>query len=605
MGGDGSGVGSGGGLRLSSIARVVPAVPSFSVDAGFRYAIPERFAGRVGVGTMVRVPLGGRRVGGYVIGVEEGDTAGLKELAAISGAASIFDQPLFEVMRWAAGHYVAPLSVMLARCAPPNNPPPSAAAPTITSVPPEVSHPLDGILDDGARRPTVWLGSNDAEQWTASLGAKLRGTHRSLVVILATGDEVRRLATAVRSPLGEHLVTVDHEMDDAGVTAAWARMRHHGGILLGTPRVASWLVPDLAVVAVVEESRRAMKDRQTPTVHVRDLLMARATRTGVTALFAGPAPSLELVARGPRIMRPPGRLFPLVEIVDRRDDPPGSGMLSERVRQAIRVTVNRGGNVFVFAHRRGYSAASRCVRCRTLRRCPECGSRPDPTPECRRCGAELGPCVECGGARFEPLGAGVGRIVDDIARIVDEVMVGEHPTSAPVAVGTERDLTTLDFRDLVVVVDIDGLVFGVDYRAAEEAFRIGSRLATHVRPGTGRRLMVQTNDPEHPVISALRRGDPHAFHETELETRRAMHYPPFGSLLVIEARGEGAMGADPEIQVLSEQATILGPAPSAGGVRWLVQGDDLRSFKTALRPVLQRMRDSGITFRVDVDPIDL
>jgi hypothetical protein len=76
-------------------------------------------------------------------------------------------------------------------------------------------------------------------------------------------------------------------------------------------------------------------------------------------------------------------------------------------------------------------------------------------------------------------------------------------------------------------------------------------------------------------------------------------------LLVIEARGEGAAAADAEIQAIAGVATVLGPAPSQTGIRWLVQGTDLTAFKTALRPVLQRLRDSGLTVRVDVDPIDL
>src|SRR5690606_9448789 len=139
--------------------------------------------------------------------------------------------------------------------------------------------------------------------------------------------------------------------------------------------------------------------------------------------------------------------------------------------------------VFVFAHRHGYSAASRCGACRTLRRCASCGSRPDPAPTCGRCGATLGPCVACGGSRFEPLGAGVGRVLEDVRRIVDRGVVAEHPADAAVTVGTERDLAGLQRCDLTVMVDADGLMLGANYRAAEEALRIGARLAGRVRPG--------------------------------------------------------------------------------------------------------------------------
>ena len=148
-------------------------------------------------------------------------------------------------------------------------------------------------------------------------------------------------------------------------------------------------------------------------------------------------------------------------------------------------------------------------------------------------------------------------------------------------------------------------MYGADYRASEEAFRLAVRLATKVAPGSGRRLAVQTNAPEHAVISALRRAEPEVFHRAELAQRKTMGYPPYGGLMVIEARGESAESADADIQSMAKDVAVLGPAPSAGGVRWLVQGEDLRRCKQALRSVAQKMRDSGLTVRIDVDPIDL
>jgi primosomal protein N' (replication factor Y) (superfamily II helicase) len=601
MGEDGARRRARGGIRLT--ARIVPVVPTFSVDEGFRYAIPDNHRDSITIGSMVRVPLGGRKVAGFVVALEDGPTEGLKPVAAVSGAAPVFDSTLADVMRWASRHYVAPLSVMLARCAPPNLPPRKTAGP-VDMVAAVGDHPLVEAVSAGTPRPIVWLDAGDPAEWIGPVGSALVGAGLSMMVVVPTGEEVSSIARRLGA-LGDHLIVVDHEMDDAAVTAAWGRAHHHGGVLVGTPRISSWHLRAPGVFAVVEESRRAMKDRQTPTVHVREMLTTRAARTGVPVIFAGPAPSLEVIARTPEIRRTPGRIWPLVEVVDRREDPPGVGMLAERTRQAVQITVARGGTVFVFAHRRGYSAASRCSRCRALRRCPACGSRPDPEPNCRRCGQALGPCTECGAGRFEPLGAGIGRVVEELGRIVGRDHVGEHPTSRQVSVGTERDLTTLGPQHLTVLVDIDGLILGIDYRAAEEAFRIGTRLAASVHHGSGRRLIVQTNDPEHPVIVALRRADPTAFTGPELENRRLMGYPPYGSLMVIEARGGEPDAADRELRAIAGQAQILGPATSRTGTRWLIQGGDLASFKRDLRPVLQRLRDSGLTMRVDVDPIDL
>ena len=591
---------------------MVPDVPTFAVDAGFWYSLPEPLADRVDVGWKVRVPLSGRRVGGFVVerGVRPPDR--LRDVAAVSGVGPIFDLELRDSLLWAADHYVAPVSTLLGRADPPNVPP-EAPGPPSGRLPAPGDHPLADVVGTvvggGRRRPLVWLAPEIDPSWLSGLAAPIVGSGRTVLLVAPTSVEVEAVAAGVRPLMGEHLVVVTSEMDDRDVTSAWATARHHPAMVVGTPRVAAWHVarPGLAVLA--DDGRRAMKDRQTPTVHARDLLRVRSVREGWTLVIVGPTPSVEAMGLGPEIRRPPGstRAWPLVEVVDRRAEPPGSGLLSGPARQAIAAVTGRGGRTFVYAHRHGYSAAARCGSCRTPRRCGECGSRPDPGPRCARCGAELGPCTECGADRFEPLGAGVGRLVADVGRVVGEGSVAAAPEEAPVVVGTERDLAGLAPVDLAVLVDLDGLVYGSNYRAAEEALRIGARLAAATGGGSGRRLMVQTSDPAHPVVVSLRRGDPTGFLESELAERERMGYPPAGSVLVLEVRGDAEDPADVDraVRDAAADALVMGPAPHRDGRRWLVQGPDLDSFRVRLRSLVRRWRDAGATVRIDADPIDL
>jgi primosomal protein N' (replication factor Y) len=195
-------------------------------------------------------------------------------------------------------------------------------------------------------------------------------------------------------------------------------------------------------------------------------------------------------------------------------------------------------------------------------------------------------------------------LVDEATRLVGSDRVAPYPAQRPVLAGTERDLADLDMQDLVVMVDLDGLLFGSNYRAAEEALRVGARLAGRVR--RGRRLIVQTHEPAHPVVAALRAGDPTPFLDTEVAARSAFGYPPSGELLVLETRGsQDPQSTDHELRRLAAPALVMGPAETKDGRRWLVQGPRLDDFKTAMRPMLQRLRDSGVTVRVDADPIDL
>ncbi|MEX2424788.1 MAG: hypothetical protein WD990_12495 [Acidimicrobiia bacterium] len=583
-------------------AVVVPAVPSFSVDGGFRYAVPDDLAVRPGL--LVRVPLGGRRVRGYVLDVEDAeDLSGLKPIGALSGDQPVFDSALLDTLRWAAHHYVTPLSTMLERAAPPNNPrtppgrlhpPPAAASETLAAV-------VNAAL--GAKRvpPTVVLASQPPVAQLAATAVEILGHGRSTMFVTATTAEAEALFEALSAAAPGHVVIAHGDMPDRSITGAWTRATTPC-ILVGTPRVSCWPVAALGAGIVIEEGRRAMKDRQTPTLHVRDILRKRAQLERFPLVVVGPTPTTEILATSPTIVSTPGaRLWGLVEVVDRRSETTGGSILTDPVRRALAAVTRRGGRSFVFGHRKGYSAATRCVACRTLRTCVSCGSRPDPGERCTRCGAELGPCVECGATRFEPLGAGVGRVVAEVGRIVGSEFVAPAPGDAAVVVGTERDLVGVAGLDLVILPDLDGLLRGTNYRSAEDALRLAARLAGLVARGSGRRMMVQTSEPEHPVVRALVKADPLIALEAELVTRRTMGYPPLGELIVIEVSG----GPPPVLAPLSELADVLGPAPHGEGHRWLLTGPDLGRARTALRPMVQRWRDSGLRVRIDVDPIDL
>lgn len=555
----------------------------------------------------MRVPLGGRRVRGYVVEVAERDPSGLKPIAGVSGELPIFGPKLRDALIWAAHYYVAPVSVMLERAGPPNLPGrPPRSSPPHPAVSRRAPHPLDelaaAVAAGGKRPPTALLASWEDMSWLEAL-APVLAAGRSVMVVAATAAETRLIAETARRLLGVEVNEVDGELDDAAITSRWVRAATSPGVLVGTPRVAEWPVADLAVGVVIEEGRRAMKDRQTPTVAVRRMLMTRARLEGFTQVYVGPTPSLELLATGAEVVRSAPRAWPLVEVVDRNEEPPGGGLVTARARAAIRATVRAGGRVFVFTHRRGYAPAYRCHDCKELRRCPTCGSRPDPGEACSRCGTPSQPCLHCGGQSFEPLGAGVGRVLHELRGQFGD-RAGEAGTDAPIWVGTERALAAVRAVDLAVAVDVDGLVLGTHFRAAEEALRVLARLAGRVRRGSGRRLMLQTAMPDQPVVAALRRGDPLEFLHQEMDVRRQMGYPPAAELLVVEVRGE-AETADADLRSVAGDAAVMGPAERANGRRWLVQGSDLGPFKNRLRPLVQRWRDAGATVRIDVDPLDL
>lgn len=562
---------------LNRVARVVPDIPTFAVDSGFAYEIPERLSD-ITIGSLVRIPLGGRTVAGFVVDVGDHDPTGLRQIKSARGA--VFNQALLSVLKWAATHYVAPLSVLLAKAAPPNLPRVSAA--------PQPAGKL--------RAATALLANPYRDSWWDELDTE------GGVVVVATEAELNRFAEPLRHFVGDRLVIARPTGGDAHLTTAWeGAATRPEAVLLGTPRVALWPTAGAGHLIAIEEGRRAMKDRQTPTLSVREIMRRRAQLERRAATFVGPTPTLETLAAGALVRGPVGRnrVWPLVEIVKRDAD--HRGFLTPTALAALKAVTRGGGSSFVFCHRRGYAPAVRCVRCRTVRQCPSCGARPDRGMSCVRCGAQLGPCQQCGADRFEPLGAGVGAVGEELRHRLGDLIRGG---TTPITVGSEADLADPPIFDLAVAVDADGLMLGPNYRAAEEALRVLARLACLLKPGTGRRLIVQTALPAHPVIDALRRGRPMEFLMDELEARRGLGYPPAGELMILEVR-DGSTTNHRELEEAVAGNDLFGPALSSRGSRWLIQGHDLHAPKQRLRPLIQRWRDAGASVRVDVDPIDL
>ncbi len=348
-----------------------------------------------------------------------------------------------------------------------------------------------------------------------------------------------------------------------------------------------------------------MKDRQTPTIHAREVLRIRSSVERFPLIATGIVPSTEIVAAGTEIRATRGgRPWSLIEIVDRRPDPPGAGVFADHTKAAIAGMVGRGEPVLIFTHRRGYAPAFRCARCRSLRLCATCGARVEREGVCRRCGTEQPACSSCGFDRFEPLGAGVERLVELTRRFVDPHKVGTAGEGRLVTVGSVRDLPAAGAPTLAVVVDGDGLMLGTDFRAAEDALRALARVAALVGSGRGRRTIVQTTNPGHPVLDALRRGDALPFLQAELEVRAGFGFPPVGDLIVVECR-PAAAGADTALRERLPGVTVLGPAPIEQGERWLLQGGELSAARPALRKLAGEWRDGGSSVRIDVDPIDL
>lgn len=569
--------------------QVVPEIASFSVDDGFMYRLPSEFD--VGVGSRVRIRVGGRRMRGFVTAVFDVEPdRRLVDVDGVVGSCRVFDEGHLTLVRWAARHYITPVATVLKRTAPPNVP--RTRRPVLERPVPGKRTPLRYRIGSAPHGQHIAEGIADAPP------------EATIVVVAPTVIEVDQIADAIERRTGRPVVTAHSSLPAKDVTAAWqAAMTRAGTILVGTREIALWSIPSAAQWIVVEDARRVMRSPSTPTLSVRSIALERHRTFGTPTSVVGPLPSLELVHAGVMIVGEPGRQWPLVEVLDRNEEPPGSSVLMEATRSAIAGAVRQGGSVFVLVPRRAHASAERCVTCQELRRCASCGSAAFTDGSCARCDQPMATCPSCGGRLWRPLGAGIGVVVDDLGRLVGRD-VGRAGDGRAVTVGTERDLLGMSGCRLAVAVDVDGMTLAPHYRAAEDALRTLVRLAQTVERGRGHRCVVQTSDPHQAVIAALRSGRSEAFLSDQAQRRRRAGFPPFGELIALEVADID--GADDVVRSsLEGLATVHGPARVGERDRWLITGHDLSRARLALRRGVGTMRDRGARVRVDVDPIDL
>ena len=290
----------------------------------------------------------------------------------------------------------------------------------------------------------------------------------------------------------------------------------------------------------------------------------------------------------------------MLEVVDRRTEPPGLGLFSERL-----VTLVRDEHTVVCVlNRKGRARLLACAACGELTRCEVCqGAVEQPgegTLRCRRCGAERPTvCAMCGATRLRVLRAGVSKARDELERLAGRPVVEVSAEAAgsvddaPVIVGTEAVLHRVTRADVVAFLDFDQELLAPRYRAGEEALALLARAGRLVggRRGGGR-LVAQTRMPDHEVLDASVHADPGRFALVESARRAALRFPPEAALA--EISGEAAAPFVDELG--ADGVDVLGPS-SAG--RWLARAADHRHLCDRLAAV---PRPSG-RLRIAVDPL--
>ena len=502
-------------------------------------------------------------------------------------------------------------------------------------------------------------GSGKTEVYLRLIEQVLERGRRALVLVPEIGLTPQLIAR-FRARFETPLAVLHSALSDAERLEAWrAAQGGEARIVLGTRSAVFAPVPELGLIVVDEEHDASFKQHEGGFRYsARDLAVMRARLAGVPVLLGSATPSLETLhnvtagryTRLALVRRTAEAQPPVLKLIDLRAHALRAGISTPAVL-AIERHLAQDGQVLVFLNRRGYAPTLLCTACGWIAPCRECDARLTvhmgaARLRCHHCGADapLPPrCPVCG-FTVKPVGQGTERLEQSlgelfpglsIARLdrdtvrrradMEEVVRRMAAGEARILVGTQMVTKGHDFPNLtlVVVLNADQGLFSSDFRAPERLAQTIVQVAG--RAGRGAKageVLIQTEFPDHPLLTNLLAGGYEGFARVALEERAQAAWPPFARLAALRA---SAKSADAALRFLAaaraaarapRPVRLLGPVPAAMAKRagryhaqLLVECRDrtpLHAFLAAWLPQVEALPSArAVRWTLDVDPIEL
>jgi len=546
-------------------------------------------------------------------------------------------------------------------------PDPVAPAPNPEFMQPDLSPAQRAAAD--ALRETIGTGG-----YSATLLDGVTGSGKTAVYLEAVAETIRRgrQALILMPEIALTSQVLDRFAERFGVRPAeWhsqlsqrLRARTWAAVAAGEATVtvgarSALFLPyaDLGLIVVDEEHDHAYKQEDGVRYHARDMAVVRANVGGIPIVLASATPSVEteVNARRGRYKklhlpeRFGGQHLPNIEAIDlKREGPPRGRFIAPRLAEAVKTAIERGEQALLFLNRRGFAPLTLCRSCGHRLACPNCDAwlvdhRFRRRLVCHHCGFAMplpDQCPKCDAAgSFAPVGPGVERLEQEAAELfpdarilvlssdlvesmerlrneLDDVAEGRFD----IVIGTQLVAKGHHFPklNLVGIVDADlGLANG-DPRAAERTFQLLHQVVGRAGREEGQGIgLLQTHQPEHPVMKALIASDREAFYATEIELREKTHYPPFGRLASLLVSGSDKHAAEGHARRIAaaaphdEAVRVLGPAEAPLALvrgryrfRILVKAPRAYDLSAYLREWMERApkKKGNIKLEVDVDP---
>ncbi len=489
--------------------------------------------------------------------------------------------------------------------------------------------------------------------------------NRQVLYLLPEIALTSQIISRLRKVFGNQVVIYHSRFTDNERVETYNRVKDEQALLVLGVRSSVFLpFRSLGLVIVDEEHENTYKQFDpAPRYHARDASIILAGLHQAKVLLGSATPSLEsyynvltdkysLVSLFTRYQ---GIQLPEVKIADlfrARKRKQMVSLFAPELYNAIQEALNNQEQVILFQNRRGFSPFIECLDCNYIPHCKHCDVTLTYHKKinrliCHYCGFSRNTpaqCPACSSTKIETRGFGTEKIADEIQLIFSDAKIARMDLDTTrkkdayeniitafedhkidILIGTQMITKGLDFDkvSLVGILNADNMFNFPDFRAFERSYQLISQVSGRAgRKKKQGRVVIQTSNPDHPVIQHVLKDDFEKMVQEQMAERRQFKYPPFVRLIkiVVKHKDSGQLKEVSNALVrrlnIDFRGSILGPqSPLVGRMKnWylmhifikLKKDEELPEKKERLRKLIDSFLSekgrSSTQIYADVDP---
>lgn len=503
-------------------------------------------------------------------------------------------------------------------------------------------------------------GSGKTEVYKHCVEHTLKQGKQALILvpeIALTPQTVQRF----RDRFAEPVALLHSGLNDSERAQAWWQAKQgEAKIIIGTRSAIFAPMANVGLIVIDEEHDLSFKQQSGFRYSARDVAVMRAHIENIPIILGSATPSLETLHNVEReryqnlqLTQRIGGKMPTVSLVDIRQRPMQAG-LSPELLQKIKQHVDANGQVMLFLNRRGYSPVLICHDCGYVQTCKRCDARmtlhlANQQMLCHHCGSQTKIpklCPDCQHCDLAPLGVGTEQLEKVLAEQFPEktllridrdstrrknsmkkLLQQVHDGEVDILIGTQMLAKGHHFKNLnlVAIVDVDGGLLSSDFRAIERMAQLIMQVSGRAGRESGcGEVLLQTHQPEHPLLQLLLRNGYLSFAKALLQERKIVDLPPYSHFALLSAEATKQTYPTEFLRDLKTFAAslnvntvqALGPVPAlmerkAGKYRaqLLLQADVRPQLQNLLQQLTQQVAKmpsaKKVRWNVDVDPMEV